>query len=139
VGPRILIALHGLLVVALLAERRRRRRAQRTLDVRLRFERLLAELTTTFARLRPWEVGPQIEQALGTALDVLGVDRAALAEFTADDRFVRFTYRRRRPGIRRRSRGLRRGSGRQARRHGLRPGTGRRVREPADRRRPSDR
>jgi len=99
VGPRILIALHGLLVVALLAERRRRRRAQRTLDVRLRFERLLAELTTTFAHLRPWEVGPQIEQALGTALDVLGVDRAALAEFTADDRLVRFTYRRRRPGI----------------------------------------
>jgi PAS domain S-box-containing protein len=98
-GTRTLTTLFGLLVTALLAERRRRRRAQRTLEVRLRFERLLAELTTTFARLPPWEVGPQIERALGRALDVLDADRAALAEFTSDDRLVRFTYRRRRRGI----------------------------------------
>jgi PAS domain S-box-containing protein len=98
-GVRILIALHGLLIVALLAERRRRRQAQATLEVRLRFERLLADLRATFARLRPWEVGPQIEAALGKALDVLDVERAALAEITTDQRFVQFTYRRLRPGI----------------------------------------
>ena len=98
-GPRILTALHGLLIVALLAERRRRRKAQATIETRLRFERLLADLRTTFARLRPWEVGPEIEVALDKTIDVLGVERAALAEITPDRCFVRFTYRRLRPGI----------------------------------------
>jgi signal transduction histidine kinase len=99
VGTRFLVTLHGLLLAALLAERRRRQRAQATLQGRLRFERLLADLGATFARLRPWEVGPEIENALGKALEVLDVDRVALAEFTPGDGIVRFTYRRRRPGI----------------------------------------
>ena len=66
-GARILIILHGLLIVALLAERRRRRQVHATLEIRLRFERLLADLRATFARLRPWEVGPVTPRAIRTA------------------------------------------------------------------------
>jgi C4-dicarboxylate-specific signal transduction histidine kinase len=98
-GTRILTALSGLLLGVLLAERRRRRQVQGALDEHLRFERLLAELQTSFGSLRPWEVGSQIEAALGKALDVLGVDRAALAEISSRRTPVQFSYRALRPGI----------------------------------------
>jgi two-component system, LuxR family, sensor kinase FixL len=98
-ASRTLVVLNSLLVTAVLAERRRRRHAQETLQARLRFERLLVDLTATFARLGPSEVEPQIEAALGKALEVLDVDRAALTEFGPGERVVRSTYRHRRPGI----------------------------------------
>src|SRR5687768_17283877 len=95
----MLAAVWGLLFAAMLSERGRRRRAQRLLDERLRFERLLADLRATFGRLHPRDVGPQIEAALGKTLDLVGVDRVALTEMSADGRLVLFTYRRGRSGI----------------------------------------
>src|SRR5881296_3633115 len=99
IGGLSVVALETALIAGLLVERRRRRVAQQALDARLRFEHLLADLTATFARLRPSEVEPAIDQALARVIDVLDVDRAALAEFASDERSIRLTHRQRRPGL----------------------------------------
>jgi PAS domain S-box-containing protein len=99
VNPGMLAAVRSLLFAAMLSERGRRRRAQRLLDERLRFERLLADLGATFGRVHPRDVGPQIEAALGKTLDLVAVDRVALTEMSGDGRLVLFTYRRGRSGI----------------------------------------
>src|SRR5262249_42595013 len=78
---------------------RRRHIAQQALGFRLRFEHLLGDLTATFASLRPSEIEPAIDQALARVVDVLDVDRAALAEFASDGRSIRLTHRQRRPGL----------------------------------------
>ena len=54
-------------------------------DQELRFERLLADLSTTFVNLEPEEVLPRIEQALERMVRFFGVDRSVLAEFTDVD------------------------------------------------------
>ena len=99
IGGLSLVALETALIAGLLVERRRRRVAQRALAARLRFERLLADLTATFAKLPPSEVDSEIEQALATIIAALDVDRAALAEFASSGRAIRLTHRQRRPGL----------------------------------------
>ncbi len=99
IGGLSVVALETALIAGLFVERRRRRVAQQALGARLRFEHLLADLTATFARVRPAEVEPAIDQALSRLIDVLDVDRAALAEFTSDGRSIRLTHRQRRPGL----------------------------------------
>jgi PAS domain S-box-containing protein len=99
IGGLSIVVIETALIAALLVERRRRRMAQQALGARLRFEHLLADLTATFATLRPSEVEPAIDQALARVVDVLDVDRAALAEFASDSRSIRLTHRQRRPGL----------------------------------------
>jgi len=94
-----LLGVETALIAGLLIERRRRRVIQKALAARLRFERLLADLTATFARLRPSEVEPQIDAALAKVIEVLHVDRAGLAEFAPDGRSIRLSHRQRRPGL----------------------------------------
>ncbi|HEY3101254.1 MAG TPA: ATP-binding protein, partial [Methylomirabilota bacterium] len=93
------VAVETALIAGLLIERRRRHTAQRALAARLHFEHLLADLTATFARVRPADVEPAIDVALAMVVDVLDVDRAALAEFAPDGRSIRLTHRQRRPGV----------------------------------------
>src|SRR5579883_795640 len=51
---------------------------------RLRFETLLAELSSTFVNLPPGQVDAQIESALGRIVEFLGVDRGGMAEVQRD-------------------------------------------------------
>src|SRR4051812_18871965 len=51
---------------------------------RLRFETLLAELSATFANLPPGQVDSRIESSLQRLVGFLGVDRGGLAELLVD-------------------------------------------------------
>lgn len=51
---------------------------------RLRFGRLLAQLSATFIHLSADAVDGQIEQSLGQLVDFLGVERSSLAQFSED-------------------------------------------------------
>ena len=50
----------------------------------IRFERLLADLSSRFVNLPPSEVDHQIEQGLQQIVEALDVDRSGLAEFSGD-------------------------------------------------------
>lgn len=64
------------------------------LEERLRFGRLLADLTAAFVDLRLDEIDAQIEHSLRTLGQFLEVDRSSLAEFSEDrrDMVVRYSY-----------------------------------------------
>jgi PAS domain S-box-containing protein len=92
-GPYIaggvsLIVLQALLIAGLLVQRAQRRRAQRTLDERLRFERVLSRLSAMFVTLPAAEIGQQIDRGLALIAEQLGLDRARLVEFGADGRIA---------------------------------------------------
>jgi PAS domain S-box-containing protein len=70
------------LIDILLRERRRRRHTQQQLEERLRFERLVAELSNTFINLPPNKVEDRIIDALGRVAQALRFDIAALSVFT---------------------------------------------------------
>ena len=53
-------------------------------DEAVRFERLLADLSSRFVNLPPSEVDQQIEQGLQQIVEALDVDRSGLAEFSGD-------------------------------------------------------
>ena len=53
-------------------------------DEAVRFERLLADLSSRFVNLPPSEVHQQIEEGLRQIVEALDVDRAGLAEFSED-------------------------------------------------------
>jgi PAS domain S-box-containing protein len=93
------LAVQAALIRLLVLERRRRNAAQRSLSERVRFERLLEELTSAFQNLTPLEIRAAIEPALTNAIAVLDVDRASISEFTGDGHHVRFTYRQQRAGV----------------------------------------
>jgi two-component system, LuxR family, sensor kinase FixL len=54
------------------------------LDERLRFESLLARLSTTFINLPVEEIDSQIERGLQQIVEFLGVDRSSLGQFLGD-------------------------------------------------------
>lgn len=66
------------LIGALLAQRAQRRRAQQRLAERLRFETLLAHLSSVFATSAPAEADPHVETALRLIVEDLGVDWATV-------------------------------------------------------------
>src|SRR5262249_39324125 len=94
-----LIAAQGVLISALLLQRRRRRRAETVLRERLDFETLVSDLSATFVDLRGAEVDEGIEQGLRRVGEHLGLDRALLLEFRADDRAIHVTHAWTAPGI----------------------------------------
>jgi PAS domain S-box-containing protein len=77
-----LCLLEAALIDILLQERRRRRLAQGKLEERLRFEKLLSELSGTFINLPTHKVESQIHQALGQVANLLRFDIAALSVFS---------------------------------------------------------
>ena len=87
-----LCLLEAALIDILLRERRRRRLAQEKLEERLRFEKLLSELSGTFINLPTHKVEPQIHQALGQVANLLRFDIAALSVFTGRGAEGRVAY-----------------------------------------------
>ena len=61
-----------------------RSQAEPSPDEGVRFERLLADLSSRFVNLPPSEVDQQIEQGLQQIVEALDVDRSGLAEFSED-------------------------------------------------------
>jgi two-component system sensor kinase FixL len=70
------------LIDILLRERRRRRLAQETLEERLRFERLVSEVSGTFINLSAQKVDSHIHEVLRKTIVCLKFDIATLALFT---------------------------------------------------------
>jgi signal transduction histidine kinase len=66
---------------------------------RLRFETLLAELSATFVNLPASQVDSQIESALQRLVEFLGVDRGGLAELLVDQKQLVITHSYHMPGV----------------------------------------
>jgi len=87
VGGLAVVGVEALLIAGLLMQRRRHALAQQALALSLRFERLVAETSTTFAATPLDDVEAAVQTALGRIVEELQCDRASLFEFT-DDRQV---------------------------------------------------
>jgi PAS domain S-box-containing protein len=74
VGVLTLCTLEGLLISILLIERAGRRRARAQLDERLRFERLVSELSAEFTSLRAGEIDEAIEKWVLRLKEFLGAN-----------------------------------------------------------------
>lgn len=61
-----------------------RKRIELSLAERLRFEKLLSTLTVTFSDLSVVDFAPEVQRALRRIVDLLGVDRGSLIEFSRD-------------------------------------------------------
>ena len=88
----IVILIQGALIVALVLTARRQARAQRALDERLRFERLLGELSADFVSVLPDRVDEEIGRWLSRVLELFRVDRAALVQFSSHTSQLRVTH-----------------------------------------------
>jgi two-component system sensor kinase FixL len=92
IGLFALCVLEAVLIDVLLRERRRRRLAQQSFEERLRFEQLVAELSSTFINLPPDKVEAQIIEALGRVGSLLRFDVATLSVFTGRGTEGRVAY-----------------------------------------------
>src|SRR5499427_1586876 len=86
------VSRRGGFIDVLLRERRRRRMAQERLDERLRFERLLSELSNVFINLPTDRVETEIRHALGRVAQALAFDIATLSVFTGRGTEGRVAY-----------------------------------------------
>lgn len=86
--PQIILAVTAVLLVqaalifVLLAERKKRLVTQATLDERLRYEELVAELSARFVHLEPDKIDDQIVASLGEVAQFLNFQFSALSIFT---------------------------------------------------------
>ena len=62
------------------------------LDERLRFERLLTDLSATFVNVAADLVDAQIEQALERLVDFLGVERGSFGQISEDNKGILATH-----------------------------------------------
>jgi formate hydrogenlyase transcriptional activator len=68
------------------------KRAEQALEERLRFERLLADLSASFVNLPAEQIEPQIDDSLKMLVGFLGNDRSTVFEYGDDQRFVMVTH-----------------------------------------------
>jgi two-component system, LuxR family, sensor kinase FixL len=88
----VVVLLQAVCIVALVVATRRRIRAQRALDERLQYERLLGELSADFVSVLPDYVDDHIGRWLGRLLQAFEVDRTALVQFSAHTPQLRVTH-----------------------------------------------
>ena len=86
------VSAQSALIGGLLAQRVRRRHAQQALADRLRFERLLSELSTSFIALEPCALDDAITQGLRRVGEELELDRVSLLALDAPGSAVRRTH-----------------------------------------------
>lgn len=86
----VICFLQAALIVMLLVQRSARQQAQRSLQERVEFLRLVAEVSSSSLRLSAAEVDPWIDDWVRRLGTVLGVDRAALIE--EQQEALRFTH-----------------------------------------------
>jgi PAS domain S-box-containing protein len=76
-----------------------RKRAEESLEERLRFERLFAELSARFVNLPAAELAEEIDRGLQLLVESLGVDRSTVYQFSEDMAELRITHSRAAEGI----------------------------------------
>jgi PAS domain S-box-containing protein len=69
-----------------------RKRGEQALEERLRFERLLTELSASFVNLSAEQIEPQIDDSLKMLVEFLGNDRSTIFEYVDDPWFVAVTH-----------------------------------------------
>ncbi|MEW6663998.1 MAG: sigma 54-interacting transcriptional regulator [Thermodesulfobacteriota bacterium] len=69
-----------------------RKRAEKNLQERLQFERLLSGLSAKFVNLPNREVDKEIDQGLRLIVESLGIDRSSVAQFSRDMKTLRVTH-----------------------------------------------
>jgi len=80
------------LIAYLLIERRRLALAEQELEVEVRFERLISELSSQFIDLPADRVDAGIDQTLSQLANYLAVDRISIFEFTIDKKELVLTH-----------------------------------------------
>jgi signal transduction histidine kinase len=98
-GGLILLILQAAVIALLVAARAQRHRAQRTLADRLRFERVVSELSAMVVMQPRLELDREIDRMLRKLVEELDVDRAALVEQVDDAPIVRLTHAWTRPEV----------------------------------------
>ncbi|MBV9490240.1 MAG: PAS domain-containing protein [Verrucomicrobia bacterium] len=88
--------LQSALILVLMRSLRRQRKTRRALDDRLRFERLIAVLSTKFVNVPPEAVDAEIETALDEVTEAMKLERCALYALGEGTGF-RLTHQRQRP------------------------------------------
>jgi two-component system sensor kinase FixL len=88
----LVILLQAACIVALVVATRRRILAQRALDERLQYERLLGELSADFVSVIPDHVDDHIGRWLGRLRQAFDVDRIALVQFSSHAPQLRVTH-----------------------------------------------
>jgi signal transduction histidine kinase/ABC-type uncharacterized transport system substrate-binding protein len=83
------IGLQMVLIAALLVNRTRRLRAESALADRLRFERVLSEVSSRLVHVSPDLLASRIEEALNRVLEHLGLDRGVVFELSRDGSHLR--------------------------------------------------
>lgn len=91
--------LQTVLIAWLLYERRARRRAQESLDERLSFETLLADVSAMLSNLPVNEMDAQIQDCLGRVAEFLQADSGSLCQFAAGARNLSATHSWRADGV----------------------------------------
>ncbi|HYB53453.1 MAG TPA: PAS domain S-box protein, partial [Thermoanaerobaculia bacterium] len=92
IGVAALVAALATLVVALLLQRTQRIHSERGLAERLRFERLLSEISASLIAVDLERVDPEVERALSRVLEVLDLDRCALFVLLPAEGRTRITH-----------------------------------------------
>lgn len=78
------LLLQSLLLVTLASQRSKLRRSRNSLADRLRFERLISDLTTRFSEIDPGQAGQTMRDGVASLRALLAIDRASLLLFSDD-------------------------------------------------------
>ncbi len=81
----LIMAIQAVLLLALVAAYRRRGRVQRALDDRLRFERVISEVSSDFVHAPAARIDAELERWLTGILGPFGLDRAEVRLFASPD------------------------------------------------------
>ena len=91
IGVALALIAQAALIAALLAARRRQRRAQAEVERRLRLEKLVSELSSSFVEIPIEQTEAAMQHWLSRLRESFEVDRARLARFRADGSLAHVT------------------------------------------------
>ena len=92
IGVALALGVLAALVTLLLLHRARRLRSERALAERLRFERLLVDVSAKLIDVSAEEVDAEIDRALGKVLEAMDLDRCSLLVMLPSEGVVRRTH-----------------------------------------------
>ena len=92
IGSIAVFLAQGLLVIGLLIQRNLKRKAEASLDERLRFERLVSQISARFLNVTPDEVDGEIEGALKRIVDFFRVTQSVLIKGSREKHRAEITH-----------------------------------------------
>jgi signal transduction histidine kinase len=94
IGLILFAIIATVLILILLRNLSHLRRTRSELNDRLRFERLIAMLSTKFVNIPPEKVDQEVERGLDEVIETMKIDRCAILELSKDSAEVRITNKR---------------------------------------------